>query len=627
MIPAITKDDLVRLAQIVRDITGNQVLEKNHSMLESRIRGHLIKLGFASMDQYWIHYNENKEIENESILSLMTTHYTFFFRELTHFDELRSWLDRNSQRIKSRFVKTGQGLKIWSAACSRGHEVYSLASFVDAEFSAKYNVPFSILGSDIDGESVEYAKNGVYSLEEVNTIPHIYLTDYWRKGTGSVKDFAAFHPRLRPNLKFETVNLLNLPAGVEYSGFDVIFCRNVFIYFSEDNVKKVALGLKARLNSGGVFISGVSEPLRFPEWDLKVVGPSCYEKSLDFEPVDQVKVEAYQPVLKNVSEKNELPPQFRVLCVDDSPTIQNLIKKIFTQDKNCSGVDFAANGLEARKRLDSNSYQLVTLDIHMPVVNGIEFLQSHYKKHTDPPVLMISSVNRTDLDLATKAMTLGAFDYVEKPALNNLAKSKEEILNKARMALRLSSKSSRQKVEKDGFDFNKSISQKIVVPDASQALRVVFVDEANVESLKYVIQGQELEHRSPPTVVISTEQFDRLEQDLLDYSSRPIHPLVSSRSFLKPNEIYVVKTEVVAGEVLRALRTQSVSIQALSPHIIQLSNIFSKVRVQFLVDEKISSQSARLQQLVGFKISDITPVTSFPSLSVEFFAKIRKSAA
>ncbi len=627
MLKALSRSDIERLAQIVREETGNQVLEKNFPMIESRIRTHIAKLGLSDIEGYWLHFRGHEEQERDALQSLMTTHYTFFFREYAHFEVLEEWLNRELPQLKARYEKDKSPVRVWSAACSRGQEVYSLAMFL----KKRLDIPFEIVGTDIDAESVAYARNGVYPIKEVNTIPSEYLSGFWKKGTGQVKDFAAAHPSLRTVVRFEPVNLLELGGWSEPGQFDVIFCRNVFIYFSEDNVKRIAQALAMRLRDGGLFVSGMSEPLRFDGWSYPTVGPSCYLKqtsqstsmpkikqvpapSKTLKPVPTVKAQPISSVTK----------KFRVLCVDDSTTIQMLIKKIFSQDAAFDKVEVAGNGREAREKLDAGNYDLVTLDIHMPEVNGIEFMEKLYRRKTDPPVLMVSSVNRMDVELATKSLSLGAFDYVEKPAMNNLQKSAGEILTKAKMALRAKTKPADEAV--GGFD--QSISQKIVVPDASQCLRIVVASPETVKELEHVVRAQHGEYRSPALLVLWAEGAqaeDSLEKSLLAWTDRKCATIKQGNVFLKPNTIYLAKAGFWS-EALASVKAKSVSLQFLSAPPFDLQMLKSGARMQVLVDETAGLGASTIERQYGLKVSDVTPATSFASLSVEYFANLRKAA-
>jgi chemotaxis protein methyltransferase CheR len=330
-------------------------------------------------------------------------------------------------------------------------------------------------------------------------------------------------------------------------------------------------------------------------------------------------VHAYEATANIVSDK-----RYRVLCVDDSVTIQLLMKKIFSQDPLCEKVDIAVNGKDAREKLNQAKYNVITLDIHMPEVNGIEFLEKLYNRKTDPPVIMVSSVNRTDLDLATKSLSLGAFDYVEKPAMNNLQKSADEILTKARMAMR----SSHVEVVSTNTSFDVSIGQKIVIPDASQTLRIAMAAPENIKSLEFIVKGQRGEYRSPALIVVWRDPSNavNLESELLKWSDRQIVSLRTSNQLLKPNHVYILKSEVVS-EVLAKVKAKTASLQILDVNAPDFRMLNSIPSMQVLIDENIAPHRLQIEKQCGVRVSDVTPATSFPSLSVEFFANLRKAVA
>jgi chemotaxis protein methyltransferase CheR len=630
MLVTLKKEDILRLAQIVREETGNVVQEKNFSMLESRIRSHILKLEIKSMDAYWSYFQANEKSEREVLQSLMTTHHTFFFREYVHFEILENWINKEGPRLKERFEKNGQPVRIWSAACSRGQEVYSLAMFLEVNLFRKMGIPFEILGTDIDSDSVRQAQNGVYPIQEVNTIPNIYLNSFWKRGTGPIKNFAAVQTSLKEKTSFEPLNLFEIEKWSNKTKFDVTFCRNVFIYFSEENVRKVALDLAKRLEPRGLLLSGISEPLRFKGWNLHSVGPSAYLNAFEEAKTNTpgptpspVKSLGLVPSPVN-SQQSEKQSRYKVLCVDDSPTIQSLIKKIFSEDQLCESVDIAGNGKEAREKLDKAKYDLITLDIHMPEVGGIEFLERLYNRRVDPPVLMVSSVNRTDVELATKSLALGAFDYVEKPAMNNLKKSSGEILTKAKMAMR--SKEGARLESVGGFD--SSIGQKIVIPDASQSLRVVVSSLESIKLLEQIVRGQKTEYRSPPMLIVwsDSDPTSELEAQLLGWTDRQIAVVRDGITSLRANYIYIANS-LSFKQTISPQRLKSASIQIIDKNIPDLSVFKGISSTQVLIDETLAPFASRMHKQYGLNVSDMTPSTSFPSLSAEFFANLRKAAA
>jgi chemotaxis protein methyltransferase CheR len=689
--PTLTKDftlkDLQRLAEISRQETGVAIAENQYHLLESRLGNRISELGLVSVDAYWSHFAKHEAEERSAILSLMTTHHTFFFREFIHFELLEKWVDTNAARLKERFAKDKTPLKIWSAACSRGHEVHSLAMFLEFACFEKYGIPFEVLGSDIDPECVNEAKNGVYPVVEVCKIPQKYLNSFWVNGVGVTKGSISVGPRIRGKTKFEVTNLLKLQALSSSHRFDVIFVRNVFIYFSAEQVQKIALDLRGRLMDGGLFITGVSEPISFPAWDLQSIGPSAYttkaaspaKREASAGAAAQSRSKLNDPSKGTIPETTptkhhaavgvarlaSLPTvavpvtTYRVLCVDDSSTIQAVMKHVFTRDKDCVEFVSAMNGAEARKKLDAApsgaGFNIITLDIHMPVMGGIEFLETCYRPSIDPPVLMISSVNRADVDLATKALSLGASDYVEKPAMNKLEQSSDEILAKVKMILKdreaIDSPADRPLIGKDdqgksatdhrvsglaGQMFTQGISQKILIQDASKCMRWIKMNAGKLSDLKYILDEQKKERRSPAMVLSVPEaEISQVMIAVHGWTNVKAERLSAPKSFLRASSIYVCD-EKLESELVSSLVVKSFSLQILSAPktLLECFAVFrnkaadgSSQDIQILLDESLGDSVAKSVEKANLVVSEITPSTSFISLSIEFFANLRRLAS
>ena len=628
---AFSQADLTKLAELVKELTGNQISEKNYSMVQGRMRYHLGKLGLSTAKDYWTHFENNEIKERQVLLSLMTTHHTFFFREYIHFECLEQWVEENVSRLKDRYKKDGTPVRVWSAACSRGQEAYSLAMFLDTYLKDAHGIPFKIVASDIDEESVKYGENGVYPIKEANTIPQHYLSKFWRKGTGQVKEFAAVKPSLRRDISFTTANLLKVDQTNFKEDFDVIFARNVFIYFSQPDVEKIAVDLAARLLPGGYLASGVSEPLRFDNWKLTSVGPSSYLKALSA--TEAAKYAAQSTTSKagitgsqephsgqaQVSKHDET---YRALVIDDSKTIHLLMKKIFATDKNCTEIVSAMNGKEAEQILANHPagyFGIITLDIHMPVMGGIEFLETAYKKTEHPPVIIVSSVDRRDADLATRALQLGAFDFVQKPAMNGIAKSAEEIITKGRLARR-------GKNTSPELSFNEQTSQSIVVPNASSCLRWLALSGDDLAMVGDIAKLVGAESRSPATVIaVDGSRVDAVYSKLKSVGSK-VETLTEPCQFLRPNTFYVTDRSL-QDTMLGGLKTKMCSLQIFDDTSSNLQKFSALPNLQVLVDEGVSSHTLDRIGTDGLTISDVTPYTSFVSLSLEFFANLRKASA
>ena len=193
-------------AQVVSLRAGIQLGAAQHSMVESRVRKRLVELGIATLEEYAEYYRENEGEESEELISLLTTHHTYFFREPVQFRFLEEVaLPQALNRMRARGESK---LRIWSAACSTGQEVYTLAMFLQHHLPVLApGVGFEILGTDVDKQSVTTARNGVYALREMKSIPLLYTADHWAKGSGDISGFAKAKPSLRDHCRFESYNL------------------------------------------------------------------------------------------------------------------------------------------------------------------------------------------------------------------------------------------------------------------------------------------------------------------------------------------------------------------------------------------------------------------------------------
>jgi len=223
---------LIEIASLVTEWTGNRFLDKHYVMIESRLMRRIIQLGLTDTNEYYKYLLENMDEEKDSLISLLTTHHTYFFRESSHFDFIRdNIIPSLAEEIKSRPDKT---LRVLSMACSKGHEVYSLATYLDYHLKRLYPwMKYKFSATDVDVQSVEYAKNGVYPFEELKRIPMQYLEGYWVRGKGDIANFAKIKNEIKSHCDFYSDNLLSISPQKQSSKYDLVLCRHVFIYFDQ----------------------------------------------------------------------------------------------------------------------------------------------------------------------------------------------------------------------------------------------------------------------------------------------------------------------------------------------------------------------------------------------------------
>jgi len=208
----------------------------------------------------------NEPAELQIVVDLLTTNETYFFRESKHFDYLVS------EVLPAR--RSGVPFRVWSAACSSGEEPYTLTMVLDDMLGS---APWEIVASDISTRVLEKARLGLYPLERAKNIPGKYLSKYCLKGVGSQDGNLLVDKRLRGRVQFRQINLNeSLPKMGE---FDVIFLRNVMIYFNVQTKAEVVGRLASILKPGGHLIIGHSESLNGVTDVVRAVRPSIYRKA------------------------------------------------------------------------------------------------------------------------------------------------------------------------------------------------------------------------------------------------------------------------------------------------------------------------------------------------------------
>jgi chemotaxis protein methyltransferase CheR len=478
----------------VSKVTGIQLGQKQYSMVQARLSKRMLELKMTTA-QYLQYFRQNPDKESPALISLLTTHHTFFFREFVHFEFLsQTGLKAVTDAIRAEGRKT---LRVWSAACSWGHEVYSLSMHLQSHLKeVAPDFTYEILGTDVDSESVAISRNGVYKWDEVKGIPANYLSSHWTRGTGEISAFVKAKNSIKTPCKFDVKNLTELHREASPPKFDIVFCRNVLIYFNQEQIHQIAKELLRRLEPHGYLFLGISESLMGTNLPVSFGGPSIYVHKQAAESAVAATAAIPSPqkltALKAVPVAQARP--IRLLCVDDSPVVLTLLKKIFSAEPGFEVVATAKNGIEAAEMLKKHAVDAVTLDIHMPDQNGLEYLQKNFApKH--PPVVMVTSVSREDGQLGVKCLESGARDFVEKPGLNNLEEKGEELRMKIRCAVRMPASASTGLTE-----VAKSFSRSSEILNPNRKLRALVCGLSDREKLVRLLK--DLQGNEPATLVL-----------------------------------------------------------------------------------------------------------------------------
>ncbi len=239
-----------------------------HMLVSSRLTKRLRHNKLDSFDAYaeFLINSKPSDIERQMAIDLLTTNETYFFREPEHFETLKKDVLVNHPKDK-RF-------RLWSAASSSGEEAYSIAMVLDDYFGDR--VSWEIFGSDISSRIIQKARKGLYQCHRIDAIPRPYLQRYCLKGKGEYDGFLLVDPKLRAKTRFTELNLIKpLP---DLGRFDVVFLRNVLIYFDNDTKEKIIRSLASVLRQDGILFIGHSESLKGMDLPLKLIGPTTYQK-------------------------------------------------------------------------------------------------------------------------------------------------------------------------------------------------------------------------------------------------------------------------------------------------------------------------------------------------------------
>jgi len=263
----ITDAEFNKFKNFIYEKAGISMSDAKKSLVLTRLNKRLRFHNITTFSKYYefIHNDEN-EPELQIVIDLLTTNETYFFREPKHFEFLDSLL------VGAGSVKPS---RVWSAASSSGEEAYSIAMTMADKLGL--NRDWEVIGTDISSRVVVTASEGLYPLNEKNQIPGNYLREYCLKGVRSQAGKILIDKKLKERVKFSSINL-NSSYWPDVGMFDVIFLRNVMIYFDNDTKRELVNKMWSKLNPGGYLLIGHSESLNGISERYKAVRPATYQR-------------------------------------------------------------------------------------------------------------------------------------------------------------------------------------------------------------------------------------------------------------------------------------------------------------------------------------------------------------
>lgn len=263
--PVLEETEFRQIRELMRRVSGITMADHKRQLVAGRLMKRVRTLACASFADYvGILLAPASEEERRLAVDLLTTNETYFFREEGHFQFLRQWLLQQGT-VPSRF---------WSAACSSGEEVYSLAMLLSDVLPQS---SWQLFGSDLCRHALQTAESAVYPLSRAEGIPVPWKKRYCLKGVGEMEGYLQICPALRRRATFRCLNL-NESLPRDWGQFEVIFLRNMLIYFDAQGKQKIVQGLLPHLSTKGLLFVGHSETLQGLDLPLVPCGPSVYRR-------------------------------------------------------------------------------------------------------------------------------------------------------------------------------------------------------------------------------------------------------------------------------------------------------------------------------------------------------------
>lgn len=270
----ISPRDFDRLAKFIYSYSGIKMPPTKATMLEGRLRKRLRATGHLCFDAYCNYLFKGDGLVSETIhlIDAVTTNKTDFFREPNHFQYM---LDR----LLPDYAGRGQReVRVWSSACSIGAEPYTIAMVLEAYFSeVAPDMRYKILATDLSTDVLQTALKGIYTPEMVTPVPPALRQRYVMQARDKTRNEVRIHPRLRSRVGFARLNLMDekYPVG---DAMDMIFCRNVMIYFDKQTQAGVLQRLCDCLRPGGYLFIGHSETVAGFDLPLRTVANTVFQR-------------------------------------------------------------------------------------------------------------------------------------------------------------------------------------------------------------------------------------------------------------------------------------------------------------------------------------------------------------
>jgi chemotaxis protein methyltransferase CheR len=266
------EDEYHRFCTLIYNESGISLGNQKHSLLASRLSKRLRDLGLATFTEYYENVTEDRTGEEFTrMLDLISTNKTDFFREPKHFEFLQDRIIPEHAGAKR--------IRIWSSACSSGEEPYTIAMTLYDGIQNIAQWDIKILASDLSTRVLAKAASGMYDEERVRSVASETVKRHFLRGTGESAGLIKVKPHLAGIIQFQRMNLMDDRFPIK-TPLDLIFCRNVMIYFDQSTQETLVNKFHRYLKPGGYLFIGHSESLQWVKHPFAAVAPTIYRKGV-----------------------------------------------------------------------------------------------------------------------------------------------------------------------------------------------------------------------------------------------------------------------------------------------------------------------------------------------------------
>jgi chemotaxis protein methyltransferase CheR len=266
--------DFHRLSTFIMSHYGIKLPPAKKTLVQCRLQKRLKAYNMSSFGDYidFLFSSAGHEKELSNMIDEISTNKTDFFREPIHFDFL------SQTGLNEYLSKTGKRrLSVWSAGCSSGEEPYTIAIILKEYARLEHFIDFTITATDISSRVLHEGMLGIYNEDKISEIPYTLKKEYFQKGKNSYKQHVRVNADIRNTVNFQNFNLLSSDYTM-FGKFDIIFCRNVLIYFERAIQYRIINNLCNQLSPGGYLFLGHSETTMGFTLPLKTIRPSIFNK-------------------------------------------------------------------------------------------------------------------------------------------------------------------------------------------------------------------------------------------------------------------------------------------------------------------------------------------------------------